>query len=54
MKECTPVCTREYATVAARLPEGRPFAVALTVLLVITLIGFVLAILIPRPPPEIG
>ena len=38
--------------VAARLPEGRPFAVALTVLLVITLIGFVLAILIPRPPPE--
>ena len=39
--------------VAARLPEGRPFAVALTVLLVITLIGFVLALLIPRQPPEI-
>ena len=39
--------------VAARLPEGRPFAVALTVLLVITLIGFVLAVLIPRQPPEI-
>ncbi|HYB15492.1 MAG TPA: MFS transporter [Streptosporangiaceae bacterium] len=34
--------------VAVKLPEGRPFAVALTVMLVITLIGLVLGVLIPR------
>jgi predicted MFS family arabinose efflux permease len=34
--------------VAVKLPEGRPFAVALAVMLVIAVIGLVLAILIPR------
>ncbi|WP_222849501.1 MFS transporter [Trebonia kvetii] len=34
--------------VAVALPEGRPFAVALTVMLVFSLIGLVLAVLIPR------
>ncbi len=38
--------------VAVKLPEGKPFAVALTVMLVITLIGFVIAVLIPREPAE--
>jgi len=38
--------------VAVKLPEGKPFAVALTMMLVITLIGFVLAVLIPRQPAE--
>jgi predicted MFS family arabinose efflux permease len=38
--------------VAVKLPEGRPFAVALTVMLVITLIGLVLGVLIPRTPIE--
>jgi MFS family permease len=38
--------------VAVKLPEGRPFAVALTMLLVIALIGLVLAALIPRKPIE--
>jgi MFS family permease len=38
--------------VAVSLPEGKPFAVALTVMLVITLIGLVLAVLIPREPAE--
>jgi MFS family permease len=38
--------------VAVNLPEGKPFAVALTMMLVITLIGFVLAVLIPRQPIE--
>jgi MFS family permease len=38
--------------VAVALPEGKPFAVALTVMLVITLIGLVLAVLIPRQPIE--
>jgi hypothetical protein len=36
--------------VAAKLPAGKPFAVALTVMLVITLIGLVPGILIPRTP----
>jgi Major Facilitator Superfamily len=36
--------------VAVILPEGKPFAVALTMLLVIALIGLVLAVLIPRTP----
>ena len=34
--------------VAVALPEGRPFAVALIVMLVFSLIGLVLAVLIPR------
>jgi predicted MFS family arabinose efflux permease len=34
--------------VAVKLPEGKPFAVALTMMLVIALIGLVLAVLIPR------
>jgi MFS family permease len=34
--------------VAVKLPVGKPFAVALTMLLVFTLIGLVLGILIPR------
>ena len=38
--------------VAVALPEGRPFAVALTVMLVIAVIGLVLAVLIPRQPIE--
>jgi nitrate/nitrite transporter NarK len=36
--------------VAVKLPAGRPFAVALITLLVITLIGLVIAVLIPRQP----
>ena len=38
--------------VAVKLPEGRPFAVALIMMLVFTLIGLVLAVLIPRKPIE--
>jgi MFS family permease len=38
--------------VAVKLPEGKPFAVALTMMLVFTLIGLVLAVLIPRQPVE--
>ena len=38
------------ALVAVKLPEGKPFAVALTIMLAITLIGLVLAVLIPRQP----
>ena len=38
--------------VAVTLPEGEPFAVALATMLVITLIGLVLAVLIPRQPVE--
>ncbi len=38
--------------VAVKLPEGKPFAVALIMMLVITLIGLVLAVLIPRKPIE--
>ncbi len=40
------------ALVAVKLPEGKPFAAALIVMLVITLIGLVLAVLIPRKPIE--
>jgi predicted MFS family arabinose efflux permease len=36
--------------VAVKLPEGKPFAVALTMILVFTLIGLVIAVLIPRQP----
>jgi MFS family permease len=38
--------------VAVNLPSGKPFAVTLTMMLVIALIGLVLAILIPRKPIE--
>ncbi|MGO9503087.1 MAG: MFS transporter [Streptosporangiaceae bacterium] len=38
--------------VAVRLPAGRPFAVALTMLLVFTVIGLVLGVLIPRQPVQ--
>jgi len=38
--------------VAVIQPAGKPFAVALTIMLVITLIGLVLAVLIPRQPVE--
>jgi hypothetical protein len=38
--------------VAVKLPEGKPFAVALTMMLVITVIGLVIAVLIPRQEPE--
>ena len=38
--------------VAVKLPSGKPFAVALTVMLVLTLLGLVLAVLIPRKPIE--
>jgi MFS family permease len=40
--------------VAVKLPEGRPFAVALTVMLVIALLGLVIAVLIPRRPAASG
>jgi MFS family permease len=36
--------------VAVKLPAGKPFAAALTVMLVFALIGLVLAVLIPRGP----
>ena len=42
------------ALVAVKLPEGKPFAVALTMILVIALIGLVLAVLIPRQSIEAG
>ncbi|MGE5829077.1 MAG: MFS transporter [Micromonosporaceae bacterium] len=38
--------------VAASRPGGRPFAVSLTVLVVISLIGLVAALLLPRQPPS--
>jgi hypothetical protein len=38
--------------VAVKLPAGKPFAVALTMMLVFTLIGLVLGILIPRRPVD--
>lgn len=38
--------------VAVKQPAGKPFAVALAMMLVITLIGLVLAVLIPRQPIE--
>ncbi len=40
--------------VAVALPKGKPFAVALTILFVIALIGLVLAVLIPRQPIRSG
>ena len=38
--------------VAVTLPEGKPFAVALIIMLVLTLVGLILAVLIPRQPVE--
>jgi MFS family permease len=38
--------------VAVKLPEGKPWAVALTMMLVFTLIGLVLGVLIPRTPAD--
>jgi MFS family permease len=38
--------------VASTLPEGKPFAVALATMLVLTLAGLVLAVLIPRRPVQ--
>jgi predicted MFS family arabinose efflux permease len=38
--------------VAVKLPEGKPFAVGLIVMLVIALIGLVLGVLIPRSPAD--
>jgi hypothetical protein len=38
--------------VAVKLPDGKPFAVALTMMLVIALIGLVIAALIPRQSAE--
>jgi len=38
--------------VAVKLPAGKPFAVGLATMVVITLIGLVLAVLIPRQPVE--
>jgi MFS family permease len=38
--------------VAATLPAGKPFAVALATMLVITLVGLVIAVLIPRQQTE--
>jgi MFS family permease len=40
--------------VAVKLPAGKPYAVALTVLGVITLIGLVLAVLIPSEQPDVA
>jgi MFS family permease len=36
--------------VAVKLPQGRPFAIALTIMLALTLTGLILGILIPRRP----
>ena len=36
--------------VATKLPAGKPFAIALTTMLIIALVGLVLAVLIPRRP----
>jgi predicted MFS family arabinose efflux permease len=40
--------------VAVTLPEGKPFAVALTIMIVITVIGLILGVLIPRQPIDAG
>jgi predicted MFS family arabinose efflux permease len=39
--------------VAAELPAGKPFALALATMAVITVIGLVLAVLIPRRPAPV-
>ena len=38
------------ALVATKLPAGQPFAVALTMMIIFTVIGLVLGIFIPRSP----
>jgi MFS family permease len=38
--------------VAVKLPEGKPFGVAIAIMLVVALIGLVLAVLIPRQQTE--
>ena len=40
--------------VAVALPEGKPFGVAMVMMIVFTLIGLVLGVLIPRQPIEAG
>ncbi|HET9968764.1 MAG TPA: MFS transporter, partial [Streptosporangiaceae bacterium] len=40
--------------VAVTLPEGKPFGVALVMMIVLTVVGLVLAVLIPRQPIEAG
>ncbi|HEU5386902.1 MAG TPA: MFS transporter [Streptosporangiaceae bacterium] len=40
--------------VAVKLPEGKPFGVALVMMIVLTVVGLVLAVLIPRQPIEAG
>jgi len=40
--------------VAVKLPEGRPFAVALTMMIVFTVIGLILGVLLPRQSGEAG
>jgi MFS family permease len=40
------------ALVAVKLPEGKPFGVALVMMIVFTVIGLILGILIPRRPIE--
>src|SRR5690349_1150211 len=40
--------------VAVKLPEGKPFAVALTVMIVFTVIGLILGVLLPRQSGEAG
>lgn len=39
---------------AVKLPEGKPFAVALTMMIVFTLIGLILGVLIPRGPVDVA
>ena len=38
--------------VAVKLPAGKPFAAALTMMLVFTLIGLAIGVFIPRQPAE--
>ena len=40
--------------VAVKLPEGKPFAVALTMMIVFTVIGLILGVLLPRQSGEAG
>jgi MFS family permease len=40
--------------VAAKLPGGRPFALSLTVLVVITVAGLVVSLFLPRPSSPVG
>jgi MFS family permease len=40
--------------VAAKLPGGRPFALSLTVLVVITVAGLVMSLFLPRPSSPVG